>query len=196
MTEIGRFTPTASGTGDMWLPKDHPNVPVIVKVRAVRSGVVTSNSPEGTDALLVDLVDLSTSEVLRDVLWFGGAVLDNLTEHVGGLALVIKFAPRKSKAGRDYVAPEEGSDAEIAYARQWLAAKGDPFVAPLATLNPVPAPAPVALPAIAPMPVTLPTLAPSPVVEAVPGPAPIVVPGSVYQAMVNAHLDVSNYVVG
>jgi hypothetical protein len=201
MTQFGKFSGSvAGGSGDVWAPKEHPGVPIIVKARAVRNGVVTSNSPEGTDALCVDLVDLTTGEIHRDVLWFGGAVLDSLTEHVGSHPVVIKFMPRLSKQGRPYVAPEEADPAEIAYAQQWITHHGDPFVnlaqmAPAAVTAPAPvvtAPAPVVLPALAaPVPVaTLPTM-PSP------GPTvPVVVPGSVYQAMVNAGLDVSKYVVG
>ena len=160
---LQNFTPPSGGDGDQWAPKDNHGKPVIVKVRERRHGIITSAVPEGTDALLVDLVDLTTGQVLRDVLWFGGAQVDGLAPHIGQDPLVIKFGTRTSKIGRPYTAPEPVSPEEFAYAQQWLSTYGDPFVSSLSSLPPKnPEPAAPVLPTLPPIggaPATLPAQA-------------------------------------
>jgi hypothetical protein len=203
-TPLETFAPPAAGDGDVWLPRDNYGHPIIVKVREKRTGVITANSPDGTDALLVDLVDLTDGSVSRDVLWFGGGIVDPLSGYVGGNPMVIVFVAKTSKSGRSYPTPEPGDAATVTYAQQWLAANGDPFVPKLSPMaSPAaaaPAPIPAALPLIAgPAPVT-------PMASTIrPTPAPVpattttgalkAVPADVYAAMANAGVDVSGYFV-
>lgn len=120
------FAPPAMEDSDEFKPKDNYDKPLVVKVKEHKTGIVTSNSPEGGPGVIVDLVDLSDGNVYRNVLWMGGAVVDGLKQYVGKV-LVIRFESRKSNSGRTYPAPITATSEDKELAAKFYSAKGDPF---------------------------------------------------------------------
>lgn len=129
--------------GDRFVPKDNVGHVVVIKALEHKTGIVTSNSPNGTDAIGADVVDLDAPDepaVYRDSLLFGGAFVDALKGYIGQL-VVVKLDKRTSKSGRDYCVPIPADDAAQQRARD-LFAKGDPFAAEIQTVQPASAQAP------------------------------------------------------
>jgi hypothetical protein len=134
--QFAEFTPPVEG--DRYTPKDNIGHVLIVKPTEKREGVVTENSPEGTTAVAVSLVDLDdtsgTPKVYRDALLFGGALVDGLSPYVGQ-TLVIKLDLKTSKAGRTYPNPVKAEAADMQRASAYITANGDPFAPTLGTID-------------------------------------------------------------
>jgi hypothetical protein len=114
---------------DTYKPKENYDKPLLVKVREHKTGVVTEFSPEGGEAVIVDLVDLADGNLYKNVLWMGGAVVDGLKANAASPnPLVIRFEKRKSNSGRNYPAPAKASDEDKALAQSYYSKKGDPFL--------------------------------------------------------------------
>lgn len=124
--------------GETFKPHENIGKPLIVQVNELKHGVVTSNTPDGGPAVIVDLVDLDGRvEPYRDVLWMGGAVVDGLKAHAGTRKpVLIVFESRKSKSGRNYASPMAVDAAGAQRASAYYAANGDPFAATFASPSP------------------------------------------------------------
>ena len=134
MTQFADFTEPVPG--DRFIPKDNTGHVIVVKALEHKTGIVTSNSPNGTDAIGADVLDLDAPggpAVYRDTLLFGGAYVDALKSYIGQL-VVVKIEERKSNSGRTYTCPVAADDAAKARAQTEFA-KGDPFAAPLTTVS-------------------------------------------------------------
>lgn len=126
--QFAEYEPPAQEDSDSFKPKENYDKPLLVKVREHKTGVVTEFSPEGGDAITVDLVDLTNGDIKRNVLWMGGAIVDGLKAHAGSPnVLVIRFEKRKSNSGRSYPSPAKSTDADKELARKYYEKKGDPF---------------------------------------------------------------------
>lgn len=122
------YVPPTQGESDAYKPGDNYNHPCIVKVLEYKPSVVTSNSPDGAPAVIVDLVDLTNRAVYRNVLMMTGAIVDGFKAHAGtNKPLVVWWSKATSKAGRDYAVPMPGSPDHIAAATAWYSVEGDPF---------------------------------------------------------------------
>lgn len=129
------FTRPQFEDGDTFKPSENVGKPLIVKVRERKEGIVTDFTPApGGPGVVLDLVDLTTGQVSRAVLWMNGALVDGLTPYVGGQPLVIKLAWIQGKSQK-YVGIEPGNEQEIAYAMQWVSQNGDPFAVQLGTVQ-------------------------------------------------------------
>lgn len=129
------YVPPVHEDSDEFKPKDNIDKPLMVKIREVKTGIVTEHSPDGGEGLIADLVDLSDGKIYRNVLWMGGAVVDGLKPMVGKVT-VIRFEKRTSNSGRKYPSPVRSSDADKALGQSYYAKHGDPFVPVLADLAP------------------------------------------------------------
>lgn len=193
-------TYTEPETGDQFKPAENYNVPLLVKVRQRKEGIVTTNTPEGGPGVICDVVNLTTNEVLRSVLWMGGAIVDGLTPFANGAPLVIRFEPRKSNSGRTYPSPVNAAEWHP-HAAAYYQQHGDPFAPQFGSVTPavpaVPPPPPVPAPPAVPVPAqaTLPAspLGP-PAAIPVPGAAPTATASQI-AAMQNAGLDTSAFTV-
>lgn len=126
--QFAEYEPPAQEDSDTFKPKENYDKPLLVKVREHKTGVVTEFSPDGSEALIVDLVDLSDGKAYSNVLWMGGAIVDGLKQHAGGpTVLVIRFEKRKSNSGRTYPAPAKSTDEDKNLAKRYYEKKGDPF---------------------------------------------------------------------
>lgn len=133
MTQFADFTEPVPG--DRFIPKDNVGHVIVVKALEHKTGIVTSNSPNGTDAIGADVLDLDAPggpAVYRDTLLFGGAYVDALKSYLGQL-VVVKIEERKSNSGRTYTCPVAADDQAKARAQAEFA-KGDPFAAELTTV--------------------------------------------------------------
>lgn len=121
--DLQTFEQRTQGTGDTLKASDAENIPLLVKVREYVESVVTRHAPEGTRAIRLDLMDLTNQEIKLGVMWFNGAIVDNLAPHVGK-AMAIRIVRREPKkaGGNSYFIPEqlEGPDLEaaVAWAKQ------------------------------------------------------------------------------
>lgn len=141
MTEFADFVEPE--VGDRFSPKDNIGHVIAVKPLEYKTGIVTGNSPNGTDAIAGDVVDLDAPDgpaVYKDALIFGGSFVDAFKPYLNKL-VVVKIEQRTSKAGRLYSAPVVATEVDIARARA-LFAQGDPFAAELQTVAPATAQAP------------------------------------------------------
>jgi hypothetical protein len=137
MPQFEQFTPPQFAEGDMYKPKDNIGHILVVKPLEVRSGIVTENSPDGTDAIACDIIDLDTTggpAVFRDALLFGGALVDGFKGYLGKL-LVVRLESRNSKNGRKYPVPAAADDAEKARAEAYFATNPDPFAPQFHTVD-------------------------------------------------------------
>lgn len=126
--------------GDRFIPKDNVGHVIVIKATGIKTGVVTANSPNGTDAVAASVLDLDAPEgpaVYRDTLLFGGAFVDALRQYIGKL-VVVRVDKRQSVSGRTYATPVSATEAEQARAKAEFA-KGDPFAEELVTPAAAPA---------------------------------------------------------
>ena len=122
------YEPKVDIDGDQLKPSDVAGHPLIVKVYEHRTGITTKFKPNGDGtAILVDVLNLTNGEVSVNVLWFNGAIVDNLVGYVGGDALAIKLVYKESKSGNSYLIPEALADADLQAAMQWAQAKPNIF---------------------------------------------------------------------
>lgn len=125
---LSPYTEPIQTEGDRYKPIDNLGHVVIVRVNEFKSSVVTSNSPDGSPAVIVDLIDLDAAgeqKVFKDVLWMSGAVVDGLRGSVGKDPVMITFEARKSKSGRQYPAPAALDQVAAKRANVWWAEHGD-----------------------------------------------------------------------
>lgn len=135
MTEFAEFRPPEQSEGGRFVPKDNIGHVIVVKVHEHKTGIVTSNSPNGTDAIGADVLDLDSPggpAVYHDTLLFGGAFTDALKHYIGQM-VVVKIELRQSKSGRTYAAPNSATEADKARASASFRS-GDPFAPNLATV--------------------------------------------------------------
>ena len=139
MTTVPQFeeyVPPVQEDSDTFKPKENYDKPLLVKVREHKTGVITEFSPEGGEAVTVDLVDLTDGKIYRNVLWMGGAIVDGLKMHAGTpKVLVIRFDKKKGASGRSYPAPAKSTDEDKARARSYYEKKGDPFAVQLTDIE-------------------------------------------------------------
>lgn len=132
--QFDEYTAPVMEDSDEYKPQDNIGATVIVKVKEFKTGVVTSNTPDGGPAVIVDLVDLGTNVIYRNVLWMGGSFVDGLKNLAPGAPghtgrpVVIGIESRTSKAsGRKYGAPVPAVPAQLTKATAYYQANGDPF---------------------------------------------------------------------
>lgn len=122
------YEPKVDIDGDQLKPSDVAGHPLIVKIYEHRTGITTKFKPNGDGtAVLVDVLDLTNGTVSVNVLWFNGAIVDNLVGYVGGDALAIKLVYKESKNGNSYLIPEALADGDLQSAMQWAQAKPNIF---------------------------------------------------------------------
>ncbi|MER7076612.1 hypothetical protein SAMN02982929_05327 [Saccharopolyspora kobensis] len=134
--ELTGFAPRENSTGDRLPAKEAVDKPLIVQVREHRTGVKTKfNSnpnekgykPDGGEAVVLDVADLTTNSVFVDVLWMNGAVVDNLKAYVGQ-AIPIKLVwTGSASGGNSYITVEALGGAELDKAAAWAQANPDRF---------------------------------------------------------------------
>lgn len=116
-----------SQTGDSYAPKDAAGQPLLVKVLEHRTGVKTKFKPEGTDAVLLDVLNLATSELKLGVMWFNGALVDNLKPYLGK-ALPIRLVSQKAKGStNEYLIPQMLDGADLEAAKAWASSRPNLF---------------------------------------------------------------------
>lgn len=129
--------------GDMFVPKDNVGHVLVIKPHEVKTGVVTSQSTDGTSAVAADLVDLNAPggpAIYRNALLFGGAFVDALRPYLGRL-VAVRVEQQTSKSGRLYCHPAALDAATTQRARAWVD-QNNPFTEPITTVSPVPSPTP------------------------------------------------------
>lgn len=137
--QLDTFVPPTREDGDRVPAKEMVGRPLIVQVREHRTGVKTQyNSnpqdtarykPEGGEAVLLDVADLSSNTVYLNVLWFNGAVVDSLKGYVAHTLPVRLFydSPKSGGNGNPYLNVEPLAGAELAAAHQWATSNPDRF---------------------------------------------------------------------
>lgn len=119
------FEMSAGLDGDQLKPSDVTNHPLIVKVYERRDNLTTKFKPNGDgSAVLIDVLDMATNQVYINVMWFNGALVDNLSGYAKGDALAIKLIEKTSKStGNSYLVPEALTGDDLGTAQKWAAAK-------------------------------------------------------------------------
>ena len=133
-SRFASWKPAEYTEGDVYKPGEHYGHSAIVKVREYKPVVVTSNSPNGAPAVIVDVHDLNDKHTYRDVLMMTGAIVDTFKAHAGGPPLVVQWEKAIAKNGRDYARPIPASERAIAAAEATYA-NGDPFAPTLGTIT-------------------------------------------------------------
>lgn len=120
-----QFEMSAGLDGDQLQPSQVTEHPLIVKVYERRDNLTTKYSPQGDgSAVLLDVLDMATNQVYINVMWFNGALVDNLSGYAKQDALAIKLIEKKSKAtGNNYLIPQALTDNDLATAMKWAQAK-------------------------------------------------------------------------
>lgn len=120
-----QFEMSAGLDGDQLKPSDVTDHPLIVKVYERRDNLTTKFKPNGDgSAVLLDVLDMATNQVYINVMWFNGALVDNLTGYARQDALAIKLVEKKSKTtGNNYLVPQALTDNDLATAMKWAQAK-------------------------------------------------------------------------
>jgi hypothetical protein len=133
--QFDTYVAPAANDGDRYKPKENFGHVLVIKALEHKTGVITENSPEGTDAISAHLVDLDDTgqQVYRDTLLFGGALVDGLKGNIGKL-LVIRLEPKKGVSGRTYPIIVAATDAELKRAEEWFATHADPFAPTFTTV--------------------------------------------------------------
>ena len=199
---LDTFEARSQGTGDSLSPKDIVSTPLLVKVLEIRGGIKTKFKPEGTDAVILDVLNLLTQEIKLGVMWFNGAIVDNLKPYVGKALPIELVYQQPTGGGNAYLIPKMLDGANLEAAKAWATqrpalfedertARGieqhlpggmaavAPAVAPPSAVAPpvASAPAPVAAPPAA---AAAPVAAPAPAAVApaavAPAPAPAAAP--------------------
>lgn len=119
------FEMSAGLDGDQLKPSDVTNHPLIVKVHERRDNLTTKFKPNGDgSAVVLDVLDMATNQVYINVMWFNGALVDNLSGYAKGDALAIKLVEKTSKSsGNSYLVPEALGGDDLGTAQKWAAAK-------------------------------------------------------------------------
>ena len=136
--ELGNYEPTQRPgmVGDNFPAKDNVNKPLIVFVREFRTGVKTKfNSdptqsgykPEGADAVILDIVDLTDNSVHVGALWMNPAITDNLADKVGTYYPIELRWTTPQRGGSQYVAIYKLDGEQLAFANEWATKYGQWF---------------------------------------------------------------------
>lgn len=190
---LDTFTPPIREDGDRLPAKEMVGRPLIMLVREHRTGIKTQfNSdpqepkrykPEGGDAVLLDIADVSTGAVYIGVLWFNGAIVDSLKAYVAHTLPVKLFYDTPKGGGTNpYLNVEPLTGAELAAAQHWANTNPDRFERERAARqaqaqqnaangNGAPVSAPAAPQTFTPVTPSAPAAAPAPVYTP-PAPAP------------------------
>lgn len=139
MSQFAQFVAPEQSDGDRFIPRDNIGHVVVIKPAEHKTGIVTSNSANGTDAISADVIDLDATDgpaVYRDTLLFGGAFVDALKNYLGQL-VVVKIESRTSKSGRTYAVPTAVEQTDSKRAED-LFSKGDPFAQEIKTVSAAP----------------------------------------------------------
>ncbi len=110
--------------------------PMVIYVRDKKSGIKTDfNSdpknaaaykPDGGEAVILDIYDMTTRAIYTGVMWFSGALVDQFSRYIGE-NLAVRLVWTQGSGNYKYVAPEQLSGAELAAAAAWEAANPDTF---------------------------------------------------------------------
>lgn len=125
-SSLGTFVKTQTGGGDRYVAKDNVGKTLLVWVRERKDGIKTKHK-ENASAVTCDLVELldannaATGFPYVGIMWFGDAVVDQLTPYVGQGPVPIKLAfQTPSGGGMAYIAPEAVSPELAQYAADWF----------------------------------------------------------------------------
>lgn len=124
--EFGTYEEPAQVEGDTYKPRENYGHSAIVRVSEYKESVVTSNSPKGAPAVIIDVYDLNNKRAYLDVLIMTGALVDGFKPHVDGHPIVIKWEKAVAGNGRDYAKAVPAVAAAIEAAKA-VYATGDPF---------------------------------------------------------------------
>lgn len=104
--------------GDKLKPSDIANRPLLVKVLDFKQGIKTKYD-DAAEAVVVDVLDLSTEEFHLGVMWFNAAIKDNLKRYIGKkLPIALVYQQPKAAGGNAYIVPQglDGENLKIAQA--------------------------------------------------------------------------------
>lgn len=142
MTQFETYVPPVIEDSDEYKPRENYGHAVIVCVKEYKASVVTSNSPEGGPAVIVDVVDMDAKGdageggVYRNVLMMTGSIVDGFKAHAGtGKPLVVSWTKRVAASGRPYAVPEPATAGQLKAAEAWYAKHGDPFAQKFETVD-------------------------------------------------------------
>lgn len=135
--QLNTFTPPVREDGDRVPAKEMAGRPLVVLVREHRFGIKTQfNSnpadtakykPEGGEAVVLDIADLTSNTVYINVLWFNGAIVDSLKGYVSQMVPVKLFYDTPKTGTNAYLNVEPLTGAELATAQAWAAANPERF---------------------------------------------------------------------
>lgn len=117
---LQNFQPKARISGDKMDLRNYFGRPLLVRVTEFVPDFTSQAFPTPKPVVFADVVDLASGQIFINVLWGGGAVVDNLKDHAGTdvvLPLVANNATGGS--GRNYIALAALDDATAAQAGQW-----------------------------------------------------------------------------
>jgi hypothetical protein len=127
-SSLGTFVKTQTGGGDRYVAKDNVGKTLLVWVRERKDGIKTKHK-DAASAVTCDLVELldannvATGHPYIGIMWFGDAVVDQLTPYVGQGPVPIKLQFQQSQSGGNaYIAPEAVSPELAQYAADWFQA--------------------------------------------------------------------------
>ena len=130
MPEFASFTtPEPVAEEDRFDARQAIGHAILVRPTEHKTGVVTSNNPNGTDALAADILDLDFPggpKVFKDTLLFTGSLVDGLKKYIGQL-VVVRLQMMTSKTGRTYPTPLPGEAGDTERATAYYSQHGDPF---------------------------------------------------------------------
>lgn len=124
--------PTPADSDDYKAAENYGRL-VIVKVLEHKLGIVTPNSPNGAPGVIVNVCDVLSGGVYRNVLMMTGAIVDGFKPYVGKL-LVVTWDKRVATSGRPYPSPMAATPDQITQATAVMQ-KGDPFAEKIETID-------------------------------------------------------------
>lgn len=150
--ETKKFTPKSREDGVRISARDLVGSLLLLNVTELKSGVVTKFSPEGSDAIALDVASVETGNVAFDQLWFNGALVDGLADYVGS-AVPCRIEWTKSQSSSySYLTIVGISEADEAAVDKFIAANPNVFdtassdPSPVAAVSGEAAPAPAVKP--------------------------------------------------
>lgn len=127
------YVPPTPADSDEYKPAENYGRLVIVKVLEHKPSVVTPNSPNGAPAVIVNVCDVLSGSVYRNVLMMTGAIVDGFKPYVGKL-IVVTWDKATAANGRTYAKPMPATPDQVEQAKAVMQ-KGDPFAEKLDTLE-------------------------------------------------------------
>ena len=105
--------------GDKLKPSDIANRPLLVKVLDFKTGIKTKYD-DAAEAVVVDVLDLSTEEIHLGVMWFNAAIKDNLKRYIGKkLPIALVYQQPKAPGGNAYIVPQGLDGENLKAAQAW-----------------------------------------------------------------------------